>query len=343
MLGYSDSNKDGGYLTSQWELYQAETRLVQCFARAGVRLQLFHGRGGSVGRGGGPAFEAIVAQPHGAVAGRIRITEQGEVIASKYSDPDIGLRNLEALVAATLEATLSGAHDGVNDTQGMSELSQDAYDCYRRLVEMPGFMQYFLEATPIHAIAKLNIGSRPASRKNLTSITDLRAIPWVFSWSQSRVMLPGWYGVGSAVSAFVARHGAEGMARLRAIYRDSPFFRVILSNMEQVLAKSDMRIARRYADLVEDAELARKVYGALESEWNKTRDALFAITGQTSLLQDNPTLARSLSTRMPYMDALNLLQVDLLRKLRADADDADALYSIHLTINGVSAGLRNSG
>ncbi|TDR76508.1 phosphoenolpyruvate carboxylase [Paludibacterium purpuratum] len=343
MLGYSDSNKDGGYLTSQWELYQAEARLVACFARAGARLRLFHGRGGSVGRGGGPAFEAIVAQPAGSVAGRIRITEQGEVIASKYSDPDIGLRNLEALVAATLEATLSQAHSENIDHAAFDELSRDAYAAYRQLVETPSFMQYFLEGTPINAIAKLNIGSRPASRKSLNSITDLRAIPWVFSWSQSRVMLPGWYGFGSAVSAFIGRHGRDGMLRLQEMARDSGFFRVILSNMEQVLAKADLRIARRYADLVEDRALADRLFALLEAEWQRTVDALFAISGQKHLLENNPTLARSLATRLPYLDALNLLQVELLRRLRDKQDDADALYTLHLTINGISAGLRNSG
>jgi phosphoenolpyruvate carboxylase len=343
MLGYSDSNKDGGYLTSQWELYQAETRLVACFARAGVRLQLFHGRGGSVGRGGGPAFEAIVAQPAGSVAGRIRITEQGEVIASKYSDPDIGLRNLESLVAATLEATLGQVHGGAEDADTFEALSREAHAAYRQLVEMPGFMQYFLEGTPINAIAKLNIGSRPASRKSLSSITDLRAIPWVFSWSQSRVMLPGWYGFGSAVSAFIASHGEAGIGRLRKLAKESGFFRMVLSNMEQVLAKADLRIARRYADLVEDQALAGRLFDALETEWRKTHDALFAITAQSRVLENNPTLARSLAIRLPYLDALNLLQVELLRRLRQAPDDAQALYDIHLTINGISAGLRNSG
>ncbi|MBV8649329.1 phosphoenolpyruvate carboxylase [Paludibacterium sp.] len=343
MLGYSDSNKDGGYLTSQWELYQAESRLVECFERAGVRLQLFHGRGGSVGRGGGPAFEAIVAQPAGSVAGRIRITEQGEVIASKYSDPDIGLRNLEALVAATLEATLGQASSDHVDHAAFDELSRDAYAAYRQLVETPSFMQYFLEGTPINAIAQLNIGSRPASRKRLDAITDLRAIPWVFSWSQSRVMLPGWYGFGAAVAAFVERHGRDGMQRLQSMARGSGFFRVILSNMEQVLAKADLRIARRYADLVEDRALADQLFSLLEAEWQRTVDALFAITGQKVLLENNPTLARSLATRLPYLDALNLLQVELLRRLRARPDAADALYTLHLTINGISAGLRNSG
>lgn len=343
MLGYSDSNKDGGYLTSQWELYKAEQRLVQSFDKAGVKLRLFHGRGGSVGRGGGPSFEAIMAQPAGSVAGRIRITEQGEVIASKYSDPDIGTRNLEALVAATLEASLTTHPSCEADGEVFDELSEAAFKAYRQLVETEGFMQYFLEATPINAIAKLNIGSRPASRKSLASIKDLRAIPWVFSWSQSRVMLPGWFGFGSAVAGFIARHGDEGLARLQGLYRTSPFFQVILSNMEQVLAKADLGIARRFAALVSDRALADKLFGQIEAEWQKTHDAFFAISGQTSLLEQNPTLHRSLETRLPYLDALNLLQADLLQRLRANPDDAEALYAIHLTINGTSAGLRNSG
>lgn len=343
MLGYSDSNKDGGYLTSQWELYRAERQLVSVFERAGVRLQLFHGRGGSVGRGGGPSYEAIMAQPQGSVAGRIRITEQGEVIASKYSDPDLAQRNLEALLAATLEATLCPQPGCETDEGVFGELSEHAYRAYRALVETPGFMQFFLEATPITAIARLNIGSRPASRKNLGSIADLRAIPWVFSWSQSRVMLPGWYGVGAAVAAFMAAHGEAGLARLRRLYQDSPFFQVLLSNLEQVLAKSDLKLARRYAELAGDRAAADALFTRIADEWQRTRDALFAITGQAALLQNNPTLARSLATRLPYLDALNLLQVELLQRLRGDDGDEDTLTAIHLTINGISAGLRNSG
>ena len=344
MLGYSDSNKDGGYLTSQWELYQAEQRLVRVFDAAGVKMRLFHGRGGSVGRGGGPAYEAIMAQPAGTVVGRIRITEQGEIITAKFADPDNATRNLEALVAATLEATLSQGSQQDTDESVLAELSGHAYRTYRALVESDGFMQYFMEATPISAIAKLNIGSRPASRKALASIKDLRAIPWVFSWSQSRVMLPGWYGFGSAVKAFLAAHGDDaGLAQLQALYRQSPFFQVILSNMEQVLAKADLQIARRYAALVGDAALADRLFGGLQAEFDKTLAVFFAITGQDKLLQGNPTLARSLDTRLPYLDALNLLQVKLLQRLRQEPDDEAALYAIHLTINGISAGLRNSG
>ena len=344
MLGYSDSNKDGGYLTSQWELFQAEKRLVQSFARVGIKMRLFHGRGGSVGRGGGPSYEAIVAQPAGSVAGRIRITEQGEVIASKYADPHNGARNLETLVAATLEASIVSAGSRRTDEGIFNELSQDAYDAYRALVETDGFMQYFLEACPIAEIAQLNIGSRPASRKSLTSIADLRAIPWVFSWAQVRIMLPGWYGFGSAVAAFFDRHGEEkGQNLLRAQYKSSPFFRMVLSNMEQVLAKTDLNLARRYTQLASDGELAHHLFDRIEEEWRRAQQALFAITGQTQLLADNQALARSLAIRLPYLNILNLLQVELLQRLRDNPDDAEVRGAIQQTINGIAAGLRNSG
>ncbi len=344
MLGYSDSNKDGGYFTSQWELYQAERRLVKVFDAAGVRMRLFHGRGGSVGRGGGPSYEAIMAQPAGSVAGQIRITEQGEVIGAKYSDPEIGLRNLEALLAATLEASLTTVRDTPPaDEAILGELSSRAFHAYRSLVETPGFIQYFLEATPINEIAKLNIGSRPASRKSLTSIKDLRAIPWVFSWAQARVMLPGWYGVGSAVAAYLEEHGQAGRERLQALYRHSAFFQVALSNMEQVLAKSDLQIAAGYAALVSDQSLAKHIFGLIEAEWLRTREAFFTITGQDTLLADNPSLARSLANRLPFMDALNILQIELIRRLRQTPDAPELLYTAHQTINGIAAGLRNSG
>ena len=344
MLGYSDSNKDGGYLTSQWELFQAEKRLVQSFARADIKMRLFHGRGGSVGRGGGPSFEAIVAQPAGSVAGRIRITEQGEVIASKYADPHNGARNLETLVAATLQASIVSASSRRTDEKIFDELSQDAYDAYRALVESDGFMQYFLEACPIAEIAQLNIGSRPASRKSLASINDLRAIPWVFSWAQVRIMLPGWYGFGSAVEAFFAHHGQEkGQELLQAQYKTSPFFRMVLSNMEQVLAKTDLDLARRYTQLASDSELAHSLFDRIEAEWRRAQQALFAITGQTTLLADNQALARSLAIRLPYLNILNLLQVELLQRLRDDPDDGEVRGAIQQTINGIAAGLRNSG
>lgn len=344
MLGYSDSNKDGGYLTSQWELFQAEKRLVQSFARAGVQMRLFHGRGGSVGRGGGPSYEAIVAQPAGSVAGRIRITEQGEVIASKYADPHNGARNLETLVAATLEASIVSASSRHTDEGIFNQLSQDAYDAYRALVETEGFMQYFLDACPISEIAQLNIGSRPASRKSLASISDLRAIPWVFSWSQVRIMLPGWYGFGSAVEAFFTRHGKEKAQKmLREQHQNSPFFRMVLSNMEQVLAKTDLKLARRYTQLSSDKDLAQNLFNHIETEWHRAQQALFAITGQTSLLADNQALARSLAIRLPYLNILNILQVELLQRLREDPEDDDVFGAIQQTINGIAAGLRNSG
>ncbi|MBP8812288.1 MAG: phosphoenolpyruvate carboxylase [Laribacter sp.] len=343
MLGYSDSNKDGGYLMSQWALYAAEKRLVAVFDLFDVRIRLFHGRGGSVGRGGGPSFDAILAQPAGTVAGQIRITEQGEVIASKYADRTIGQRNLEALLAATLEASLVPRPSCPTDESVFGELAADSYQAYRQLIETDGFIDYFLAATPINEIAKLNIGSRPASRKTLASISDLRAIPWVFSWMQSRVMLPGWYGVGSAMSAFLARHGTTGRDRLAALWQESAFFRVALDNMEMVLAKADMQIAAEYASLVPDPAVRERVYGLIRSEFERTRDAFCAITGQTRLLAGNPTLARSLAARMPYFTTLNLLQIDGLARLRQDPDNPELLYAIHQTINGLATGLRNSG
>lgn len=348
MLGYSDSNKDGGYLTSNWELYKAELELVQVFAKHGIELRLFHGRGGTVGRGGGPSYDAILAQPPGSVNGQIRITEQGEVIASKYSNPEIGRRNLETLIAATLEATLlhhHGADSAMPEYHRIMEaLSLDAFAAYRRLVyETPGFNDYFFASTPIREIAELNIGSRPSARKASDRIEDLRAIPWVFSWSLSRTLLPGWFGYGSAVQRFVEREGDAGLAQLQAMYRNWPFFRGLMSNMDMVLSKTDMGIASRYAELVEDAALRERVFGAISREWEGTVAMLFAVTGNTTLLQDNPAFARSLLTRTPYIDPLNHLQVALLQRHRAGDNDVLVKRAIHLTINGIATGLRNSG
>jgi phosphoenolpyruvate carboxylase len=348
MLGYSDSNKDGGYLTANWELYKAELELVKVFERHGVELRLFHGRGGTVGRGGGPSYQAILAQPPGSVNAQLRITEQGEVIGSKYSDPEIGRRNLEILLAATMEATLLHHH---GDDSSMPEfhrimesLSQSAFDAYRKLVyETPGFSDYFFAATPIHEIAELNIGSRPASRKPSNKIEDLRAIPWVFSWSLGRVLLPGWYGFGAAVQSFLEQEGEVGLKQLQSMYCDWAFFRTTLSNMDMVLSKTDMGIASRYAELVEDVALRKLVFGMIEAEWQRTIDSLFAITGASRLLQDNPSFARSLATRTPYIDPLNHLQVSLLHRHRAGDDDILVKRAIHLTINGIATGLRNSG
>ena len=350
MLGYSDSNKDGGFLAANWELYKAETELTKVFAKHEVELRLFHGRGGSVGRGGGPSYQAILAQPPASVNGQIRITEQGEVIGSKYADPEIGRRNLETLVAATVEATLL-SHDTLGERapvyyEIMEALAQDALAAYRNLVyETPGFNRYFQETTPIREIAGLNIGSRPPSRKKSDLIEDLRAIPWVFSWSVNRSMIPGWYGFGTAVEMFVQRenNGEKGLALLQEMHRDWPFLQTLLSNMDMVLGKTDMGIASRYAELVADVGLREEIFGRIQAEWDRSVKWLFAVTGRTEFLQDNPTLARSIRNRTPYIDPLNHLQVELLRRYRSgDATDA-VKRAIQLTINGVAAGLRNSG
>ena len=348
MLGYSDSNKDGGYLTANWELYKAEIELVQVFEKHGIELRLFHGRGGSVGRGGGPSYEAIRAQPPGSVNGQIRITEQGEVISSKYSNPEIGRRNLETLIAATMEATLLH-HHGDDSTMPeyhriMEVLSADAIVAYRKLVfETPGFTDYFFAATPIREIAELNIGSRPSARKATNRIEDLRAIPWVFSWSNSRVILPGWYGFGSAIEKFLAHYGEPGLKQLQSMYENWAFFRGLLSNMDMVLSKTDMGIASRYAQLVPDVKVREQIFGMIEAEWVLTTKHLMAITQSTTLLADNPTMARSLTTRLPYIDPLNHLQVMLLERTRAGEIDEKLRRALHITINGIAAGLRNSG
>jgi phosphoenolpyruvate carboxylase len=346
MLGYSDSNKDGGYLTSGWELYKAEVALVEVCKRHDVRLRLFHGRGGSVGRGGGPSYQAILAQPAGAVQGAIRVTEQGEVIAAKYSNPEVGRRNLETLAAATIEATLlqSGQAPRAEYLEAMDALSSLAYRAYRGLVyETDGFERYFWESTVIGEIAHLNIGSRPASRTNSRRIEDLRAIPWVFGWAQCRLMLPGWYGFGTAVKEWLAANKHDGMALLQAMYREWPFFQSLLSNMDMVLAKSDIAIASRYAELVADDSLRKAILPRLRAEWQDSIDALLAIMSQKTLLERNPLLARSIRNRFPYLDPLNHVQIELLKRHRAGDSDERIVQGIHLTINGIAAGLRNSG
>ncbi len=347
MLGYSDSNKDGGFVTSGWELYKAEIGLVEVFRRHGVRIRLFHGRGGSVGRGGGPSYDAILAQPGGAVQGQIRITEQGEIISSKYSNPDVGRRNLETLVSATLEATLLQDESPAPDPaflETMEELSKTAYAAYRGLVyETEGFERYFWASTVITEIASLNIGSRPASRKKTTAIGDLRAIPWVFSWAQCRLMLPGWFGFGSAVKAFVEAHPEDGLDALKAMYKRWPFFRTLLSNMDMVMSKSSLAIASRYARLCEDVALREKIFARIAREWRDSVDALNAIMEQSQLLESNPLLDRSIRNRFPYLDPLNHVQVELLKLHRTRSTSEKILQGIQLTINGVSAGLRNSG
>lgn len=353
MLGYSDSNKDGGIFTSNWELYRAELALVEVFdqleADYGLRLRMFHGRGGTVGRGGGPSYQAILAQPPGTVRGQIRLTEQGEVIASKYANPDIGRRNLETLAVAMLEATLlqptkPATPEFLAAAQQLSDASMAAY---RQLVyETPGFAEYFFTATPIREIAELNIGSRPASRKATQAIEDLRAIPWGFSWGQCRLTLPGWLGFGSAVQAFLEQPGTtrEGQLQLlQTMYRQWPFFSTLLSNMDMVLAKSDLALASCYSELVADTALRTRIFDAISAEWQRTVDMLALVTGESDRLASNPALARSIRHRFPYIDPLHLLQVELVRRWRAGQNDDRLKNGIHISINGIAAGLRNTG
>jgi phosphoenolpyruvate carboxylase len=358
MLGYSDSNKDGGIFTSNWELYRAEIALVDFFDQlnakraipTSIRLRMFHGRGGTVGRGGGPSYQAILAQPPGTVRGQIRLTEQGEVINSKYANPEIGRRNLETLVAATLEATLLQPTKSASKAflQAASELSASSMSAYRALVyDTPGFSEYFFSSTPIREIAELNISSRPASRKATQKIEDLRAIPWGFSWGQCRLTLPGWFGFGAAVHAFI--HGGsatvikERTALLQKMYKQWPFFRALLSNMDMVMAKSDLALASRYSELVTDVRLRKKIFTIIEAEWHSTALALATITGEKHRLTNNAALQRSIRHRFPYIDPLHHLQVELVRRHRAGQADERVQRGIHISINGISAGLRNTG
>ena len=357
MLGYSDSNKDGGSFTSNWELYRAETDLVELFGALGrehgITLRLFHGRGGTVGRGGGPSYQAILAQPPGTVNGQIRLTEQGEVIASKYAHPEIGRRNLETLVAATLEATLLHPTKTAPKSflDAAAAISDASFKAYRKLVyETPGFTEYFFSATPIREIAELNIGSRPASRKATRAIEDLRAIPWSFSWGQCRVALPGWCGFGSAIASYLGKEPKlrkERLALLQKMHKQWPFFGTLLSNLDMVIAKSDLAIAARYVELVEDRRLGKRIFALVKAEWQATSDALSLITGEAKRLESNPSLARSIEHRFPYLDPLNHLQVELMRRYRqrkeGDPENARIQTGIHISINGVAAGLRNTG
>ncbi|MCE4554439.1 phosphoenolpyruvate carboxylase [Pelomonas cellulosilytica] len=357
MLGYSDSNKDGGMFTSSWELYRAEIALVELFDElrqtGPLTLRLFHGRGGTVGRGGGPSYQAILAQPPGTVNGQIRLTEQGEVIASKYAHPEIGRRNLETLVAATLEATLLHPTQSAPKSflQAAQALSDASFAAYRQLVYgTPGFADYFFASTPIREIAELNIGSRPASRKATRAIEDLRAIPWSFSWGQARIALPGWCGFGSGVEAFLGEEPtqrAKNLALLKRMLKGWPFFRALLSNLDMVLAKSDLALAERYVELVEDKKLGKRIFAAIKAEFERTQTALNLITGDNKRLAANPSLARSIEHRFPYIDPLNHLQVELMRRYRHIAKDDPAMErvqrGIHLSINGIAAGLRNTG
>jgi phosphoenolpyruvate carboxylase len=342
MVGYSDSNKDGGYLTSVWSLHQASRVLAPVFQEAGAAMQLFHGRGGAVGRGGGSSFAAIRAQPPGTVQGRIRITEQGEVIAAKYGTRESALANLEAMTSATLLASLENESIPKKDyerfAKAMDAISGAAFSAYRGLVyETEGFKTFFRQMTPIAEIADLKIGSRPASRTKSDRIEDLRAIPWVFSWAQARVMLPGWYGVGEALKGF-KDHGL-----LREMFEAWPFFQSTLANLEMVLAKSDMEIAERYVALVEDQALAGAIFARIGEGWKATHDNLLMITRQTRLLERNPALDESIRLRLPYIEPLNLLQIELLKRHRAGEDDSRVREGIQLSINAIATALRNSG
>jgi phosphoenolpyruvate carboxylase len=362
MLGYSDSNKDGGIFTSNWELYRAEMALVELFdqlyTRHGITLRMFHGRGGTVGRGGGPSYQAILAQPPGTVRGQIRLTEQGEVIGSKYANPEIGRRNLETLVAATLEASLLPTTQAAPKAflEAAQWLSQASMQAYRALVyDTEGFSEYFFAATPIREIAELNIGSRPAARpkegQHKPRIEDLRAIPWGFSWGQCRLTLPGWMGFGSAVMQFIHEHptldAKQALQLLQKMQKQWPFFRALLSNMDMVMAKSDLALASRYAELVTDKRLRKKIFKLIEAEWHRTNEALHQITGEKSRLANNPALERSIRHRFPYIDPLHHLQVELIRRFRegnrAQDRDERAKRGIHISINGIAAGLRNTG
>jgi phosphoenolpyruvate carboxylase len=382
MLGYSDSNKDGGIFTSNWELYRAEISLVDLFDvlanSHNITLRMFHGRGGTVGRGGGPSYQAILAQPPGTVRGQIRLTEQGEVIGSKYANPEIGRRNLETLVAATLEATLLQPTKPATPEflKTAAELSALSMAAYRALVyETPGFTEYFFDSTPIREIAELNIGSRPASRYMAPTlvasptalppegavsarggpspklanqrIEDLRAIPWGFSWGQCRLTLPGWFGFGSAIHQFINEKGPKAALdkrkQLQKMQRDWPFFRTLLSNMDMVMAKSDLALASRYSELVADVRLRKKIFNAIEAEWHRTANALAMITGEKQRLAHNAALQRSIRHRFPYIDPLHHLQVELVRRYRAGQADERVQRGIHISINGIAAGLRNTG
>jgi len=347
MLGYSDSNKDGGYLTSNWSLYCATEQLVDLFKKLkGIRLRLFHGRGGTVGRGGGPSYEAILAQVPGSVNGQIRLTEQGEVIASKYSHHEMARRNLEALVSATIESSLLDEVMPIPESfkKTAEQLSTFSNEAYRKLIyENKDFAANYFLITPISEITQLNLGSRPASRTGSTKIEELRAIPWSFSWGQSRIMLPGWFGFGAAVEQYLSTSGSAGKKQLQAMYEQWPFFKALLSNMDMVMAKVDMGIAKRYSKLNPDQSVSESIWHEIETEWHRTVSALELITKEKQRLGQNASLSRSLQHRIPYIDTLNHLQIELISRWRNGDQDASTRLGIHLSINGVSAGLRNTG
>ncbi len=352
MLGYSDSNKDGGMLTSTWEIFRAHRALHEVARECGVRLRLFHGRGGTVGRGGGPTHRAIYAQPNGAFEGQIRITEQGEVLNWKYSDVILAERNLELMIAASLDSL---ARPNARDPQGhltgillpeweavFDELSSIAFAFYRaQILDDPEVLEYFEEGTPVAELEHAKLGSRPSRRSGRANLSELRAIPWVFGWTQSRQVVPAWFAVGHALDHFLKR--PEGATVLRTMAREFPLFIDLVRNVEMALAKSDFGIARLYASLVKNPELRDRVFSKLEAEFCLTRRAILAVTGQKELLETNPVLARSIRLRNPYVDPMSFIQVDLLRRKRA-GDNSEAINrAISATINGISAGLRNTG
>lgn len=346
MLGYSDSNKDGGYLSSCWTLFKAQQQLTAIGDEFGVKITFFHGRGGTVGRGGGPTYEAITSQPLKSINDRIRLTEQGEVIGNKYGNKDAAYYNLEMLVSATINRMIAEQKSPFSmfDRFGevMDKVVNRSYDIYRDLVfGNEHFYDYFFESSPIKAISSFNIGSRPAARKTITEIGGLRAIPWVFSWSQSRVMFPGWYGVGSSFKEFIDED-PENIETLRYMYKNWPFFQSLLSNVDMVLSKANMDIAFEYAQLCEEEEV-RNIYQIILHEWQLTKDIILMIEEQDELLAENPYLKESLDYRMPYFNVLNYIQLELIRRQRTGQLPADQDKLIHITINGVATGLRNSG
>jgi phosphoenolpyruvate carboxylase len=349
MLGYSDSNKDTGFVAANWALYRAQQELVALAEAQGIRLRLFHGRGGAIGRGGGAANHAILSQPQGTVRGQLRLTEQGEVIFDRYGIAGIGARHLQQLMHAMLMTTL-----GVSDvpippawSTTLDQLADDSALAYRALVyDDPQFVQYFFEATPIAEIVRLNIGSRPASRKTSQRIEDLRAIPWVFAWMQSRHTIPGWYGLGTALEQFCTRHGEDGIALLQQMYREWLFFATLIDNAQMILSKADMRIARSYADLVDDRAMSDRIFRTITEEYDRTVQNILRLTGQDELLSNTPILQLSIERRNPYIDPLSVIQVELLRRLRAmpeDASTSELREAVLLSINGIAAGLKNTG
>lgn len=347
MLGYSDSNKDGGMLTSTWELHKAHRALHQVARECGVKLRIFHGRGGTVGRGGGPTHSAILAQPVGDFSGSIRITEQGEVLNWKYADIALAEWNLEILVAASLGAlvrpTTSGDREESRWTDAMEEMSQTAFMHYRQQVaDNPDVLRYFEQATPVNEMELARIGSRPARRNTSQGLQDLRAIPWVFGWMQSRHAVPAWFGVGHALERFAA-HGANHEGVLKEMAVSFPLFVDMVRNIELAMAKADFSIARQYASLVDDVSLRERVYSMLAEEFERAQRMILRITGQRELLERNPVLSRSIRLRNPYVDPMSLIQVELLRRRRNGDQSAELDYAIGTTMNGIAAGLHNTG